>query len=440
MVLVIVLSRIRNPMFQGLRWRLLASYLIVMAAILGTFGAGVYSFFSRKFYQKIDEQLLILAQSAAPSLSDIEQEGRQYLEQVDEVPWRNIFNRDLQSLEWFNAEGNLIAKKGWLSIDDPPNLGGRNMTIRAKKPVQIRIFTIQVHSRSSEPNSPALQGYIRASQSTADLRIAQQRLLWGLSMGGTIALGLVGVGGLWLTEKALKPIEQSFLRLKQFTADASHELRGPLTVIKTSVDVMLNHPERFHPQDMKKLAVVSGATIQINQLVEDLLFLARTDVTLAAPHGEWGPVRLDQVLGELIQIVEPAAQAKGITLKTQGIEPMVITGDERQLSRLFANLLHNALQYTLAGGVVSLSVARHHQMTVISVQDTGIGIKREHLPRVFDRFWRADQARTHRESGLGLGLAISQSIANLYQGKITLTSQEGVGSCFRVHLPGVTFS
>lgn len=440
MVLAIVLNRFRNPLFQGLRWRLLLSYLLVMAAIMAVFSVQVYVFVSRRLYTQIDAELQTLAQSAALSLSDIKTEGKPYLDKVDKVPWRDIFNRDRHSLEWFTSDGKLLARKGAITLHLPPKLREQNIVVRAipdEKTFQVRAFTISVHRDADTRQSPVLEGYIRASQSIAPVEKAQLRLLWGLGVGGTIALGLVGIGGLWLTEYSLKPVEQSFLRLKQFTADASHELRTPLTVIKTSVDVMMNHPERIHPKDAKKLAAISSATAQMNRLVEDLLFLARTDTSVPTARREWTRVALDEVLEDLVDFLEPSAQAKGITLLAQNIVPMTLDGDAMQLARLFSNLLRNAVLYTPAGGTVTLSVARANQVPIISVKDTGIGISKEQIPYIFNRFYRVDKARARRQGGLGLGLAIAQSIAQLHKGKITIQSQVGVGSCFRVHLPTV---
>ncbi|NJK41852.1 MAG: two-component sensor histidine kinase [Acaryochloridaceae cyanobacterium SU_2_1] len=441
MVLAIVLNRFRNPVFQRLRLRLLLSYLIVMAAILAFFGAQVYLFVTRRLYDQVDSELQTLAQSATLSLSEIKKDGKKYLDRVDEVPWRDIFNRDRNSLEWFSADGELLARKGVITLHLPPRLKEQDILIKGQTAYQIRAFTISVHSDSDNDGKslqgPFLEGYIRASQSVDSIQEAQDRLLWGLSIGGVMALGLVGIGGLWLTERSLQPIEESFLRLKQFTADASHELRTPLTVIRTSVDVMMNHPERIHPKDARKIDAISGATAQMNRLVEDLLFLARTDRAVPTARREWTRVALDEVLKDLLDFMEPAAQAKDIELIAQGLLPMSLVGDAMQLARLFANLLRNALQHTPAGGTVVLAVSRQNQVTVISIEDTGVGISREQIPFIFNRFYRADESRSRRQGGVGLGLAIAQSIAYLHKGKITIKSQLGVGSCFRVHLPTV---
>ena len=420
-------------MFEGLRWRLLLSQLMVMAAILSIFGVGVYVFLSRNLYRQLDKKLLTLAQSAAPSLVEVKAKGSQHVERVDEVPWRDIFNRDQQSLEWFNAEGKLLASRGALGLAVSPKVGPHTIQ-RMQKPNQVRTFTISVFKDGSNRGHPSLEGYIRASQSTEDVETVEYQLLLGLGMGGMMTLGLVAVGGLWLTHKALEPIEKSFQQLKQFTADASHELRGPLTVIQTSVEVMRNHPERIHPKDAKKLASIASATKQMSHLAQDLLFLARTEADVSTP-GEWKLICVNDVLLNLMELFEALAQEKEISLNYECIATVSVMGDEVQLSRLVSNLLENALQYTLPGGQVILTLTKYSRFGIVSVKDTGIGIEQENLPYVFDRFWRADKARSRREGGTGLGLAIAQAIAKRHGGKITVTSEVDVGSCFQVRLP-----
>lgn len=423
-----------NVMFQGLRWRLLLSYLTVMAAILSLFGTGVYVFFGRSLDRQLDEKLRTLAQSATPSLTDVKVNGSEYLDQVDEVPWRDIFNRDRQSLEWFDTEGNLLASKGSLVLGLPPKTG--SWTIKGtQSAAQIQTYTVRVFKDTLAPSQPNLVGYIRASQSTEDLETFKVQLLWGLGMGGTVTLGLVCLGGIWLTQKSIEPIEQSFKQLKQFTADASHELRGPLTAIKASVDVMCNHPERIHPKDAKKLAAIANATTQMTHLTEDLLFLARTNTAITAPDTQQQTVFLSELLQNLVDLLDPFAQDKKIALHYQCLAKVCVVGDEAQLSRLFSNLLENALQYTSSGGKVTIRLTKHTGYAVVSIQDSGIGIASDQLPFVFDRFWRADKARSRRQGGTGLGLSIAQAIAQRHRGKITVTSQVNVGSRFQVRLP-----
>jgi OmpR-family two-component system manganese-sensing sensor histidine kinase len=441
MVWVTALKKIRKQSeLPGLHWHLLLSYLVVMAATLGVFATGAYWFFSRSLHQQLDEKLRTLAQAAAPSLAEIERQGSEYVERVDEVPWRDIFNRDRQSLEWFDATGQRVARRGEVSLDLAPQPGAQTIRKTQNSP-PVRTYTISVYTdvkASSTRDTTQLRGFIRASQSTETLETTRSRLLWGLGTGGAIAISLAGVGSLWLTRKALKPVEHSLFQLQQFTADASHELRSPLTAIKTSVDVILSHPERIHPKDARKLAAISSATVQMNYLVEDLLFLARNDTpTPKRDRIYWQPVTLNLLLQELIELLEPSASAKNIALLIEMPIPLLVLGDKSQLTRLFTNLLDNAIQYTPEGGSVFLSLAKQNRFAVANIRDTGIGIAPEHLPLIFDRFWRADKARSRRHGGSGLGLSIAHAIAQRHGGKIIVTSSVGRGSCFQVRLPRV---
>lgn len=420
-------NRTPNPIFQSLRLRLLLSYLTVMAAILGTSGAAVYVFFSHSLDQQLNHRLLILAQAAVLSLEALENEGIQSLNQ--NPPWRELFKRE-QSLEWFNAEGKLLASKGTIFSTLPLNKASQVVQQQG----QIHTLTIAVNAHGPNQKTLQLEGYIRASESTKEVEVELRRLAWGLALGGIMALVFSGIGAMWLTQQAVEPVEQNFQRLKQFTADASHELRSPLTVIQTAVEVMLSHPERIHSLDAKKLAAINSATNQMTRLVEDLLFLARTDATAPILALDWDPIPLKEVLQDLVALLEPQAQAKGITLKSLLLVGISVHGDAAQLSRLFSNLLENALQYTPAGGNVVLTMTRLNQDIVVSVKDTGIGIAPEDLQFVFQRFWRADKARSSRSRGLGLGLAIAQAIAQRHKGEITVRSKVGVGSCFEVRL------
>jgi signal transduction histidine kinase len=425
-------------MFQNLslRDRLLLSYMLFMGATLSLFCTGVYVFFSRSLYGQLDKNLNNLAQAAAPSLNDVKTKGSQYLDRVNEVPWRDIFNRDEQSLEWFNEKGQVLARKGSIKLEEPLILGSWNLAGQPKK-VAIRSYTISVfiRDRSNPGKKPAITGFIRASQSTTEVKAIQNQLLWVLIIGALMTLLLIGVGGYWLTQKAIEPIEKSFEKLKQFTADASHELRGPLTAIKASVDVMQNHPERIHPKDVKKMAAISSATSQMSQLIQDLLFLARTDDTVHTPPRESTAIPLKKVLQDLITLLEPFAQEKKVALKSDLLADVSVLGDKGQINRLLSNLVQNALQYTPEGGTVAVSLVQQNRAAIVSVKDTGIGIPPDQLPYIFDRFWRADKARSRREGGTGLGLSIANAIAQSHGGKISVTSKVNAGSCFQVKFP-----
>jgi OmpR-family two-component system manganese-sensing sensor histidine kinase len=414
-------------MLKGLGLHLLLAYLTVIAGVFGTSAMAVYFFFVNSLYQQLDSRLLTLAQSATPTLTDLKIYGADHLQRRDEIPWQDLFRRNRQTLTWFDADGEVIAKQGDIEVNYPAREGILTLG-------NVRTYTIAVYLRRPGEPTPTLEGYIRASESIEDVRQLISRLRWGFAMGGGLALGLSAVGGVWLVQKSLAPTRKSLEQLRQFTADASHELRSPLTAIKTSVDVILKHPERIHPKDEKKLAAIASATSQMTHLVEDLLFLARSD-TAIAPHVEREPVLLNKVLQELVNVLELQAAERGLVLTAELLPDVVVIGDEPKLSRLFSNLMENALQYTPRGGRVSVTMRKSGKMILVNVSDTGIGIAPERLPLVFQRLWRADRARSYRAGGLGLGLSIALAIAHQHEGSITVSSRVGEGSTFQVRLP-----
>ncbi len=438
MVWVIGSNKPYNPIFITLRWRLLLSYLGVMAAIVGTSFIAVYQFAAYNLYQQIDRELVNLGDAAAHNLLEIEANSaainNRLPRAVDndgdlDIPWQDLRENN-QSVEWFDANLRLLAKAG---KDFPQISPSKDFHILQKG--KIRSLTIPVYEPGGEKTK--LIGYIRVSESTENLAEELDQLAWWLEWGGIIAVILNGVGGWWLTKLSLKPIEQNFQQLKQFTADASHEFRSPLTVIKTSVEVMQSHPERIHPADAKKLDAVVSATKQMTHLVEDLLLLARSDGTVEKQTVEWVSIPLDELLEDLIDLMLPQAETKGIALGAEISQEVFINGDASQIHRLFSNLLENALQYTPSGGKVVVKLYTLAPWAIVSVEDSGIGIAQEHIPLVFNRFWRADKARSRRDGGLGLGLAIAQAITLLHKGEITVSSELSQGSCFRVFLPVV---
>jgi anti-sigma regulatory factor (Ser/Thr protein kinase) len=438
-------SPTRSPQFNKLRWRLLLSSLGVISLTLGAAAIGVYQYVAYSLVQKTDQELASLANAAAKNISDIKANRAALYSRIPrpfdddgdlDIPWQDL-RQKFQGVEWFDREGHLLISAGNYLVPMP--------LVRKRYVTQLngmRILTQPAYA--AEPAKPGdseavkprkiLQGYVRTSEPVAEIESELERLRWGLGWSGLVALVGCGVGSWWLTRQSLQPIEQSFQRLRQFTADASHELRSPLTAIHTSVEVMQSHPERIHPADVHKLAVITSATAQMTQLIEDLLLLARTDgSTLHQPNSTVVP--LDELLEELVDSFAPQAEAKAIVLKADLAIATLVKGDVNQLKRAFYNLLANALQYTPAGEKVTVESFTQDNWITVKITDTGIGIAPEHLSLVFDRFWRADQARTRRAGGSGLGLAIVQGIVRSHRGEITVSSKLEVGSCFQIHLP-----
>ena len=411
-------------------------HLAAMTVIFGVSAAAVYIFFSRSFHQQLNAQLLSLVQAAVPSLDTVKTNGRQSLHK--DLPWLNLFSNRQQSLEWFDANGELLAREGTIFSQFPLIENISSSPLRGGSPVfqkrqGIISVTVAIYSRAPDETTLRLTGYIRGSESTQELETTLNRLRVGLALGGISALILITLSDVYLTQKTLEPLKQNFQELKQFTADVSHELRNPLTRIGIATDILLSLREEMRPSDIKKLDMIDVAVNNMRRLLEDLLFLARTEAA-SSPKAK-STISLAQLLGDLQERFEPFAQAKGISFQAQLPSGLSIKGNLEQLSRLFSNLLDNALKYTEAGGSITISLNQSRGSAVVSVEDTGIGIPHECLPFVFRRFWRSKQTRAQQEEGSGLGLAICKVIVQQHGGEIAVSSKEGVGTCFQVSLP-----
>lgn len=408
-------------MFQQIQRRLLLSYLLVLASLLITFAIAVRIVFARSLHNQVVDELITLGQSAA---TNAEFENNR-IKIENDFPIQAL-NARHQELQWFDLQGHLISQQGKSLIDLP----FYNDEVEQIQVGKTRIQAVIVPIINSDEGR--LIGYIRVSQSLEEFDETINKLDWGLGGGIFIALAFSGIGGIWLTRQAMQPIEQNFQRLKQFTADASHELRSPLMAIKSNAAVALKYSEGIRETDVEKFAAIASATKQMTQLTEDLLFLARND---RIPSKSWEKINLTAILDKLVQLYRSQAIAKQINLQAQITKNMYLMGDAIQLTRLFTNVIENALNYTLAGGVVEIKTSKNNTYVNVKVQDTGVGIAPEDINKIFERFWRADRSRSYNFGGSGLGLAIAGAIAQNHGGSITVSSVVNKGSCFTIHLP-----
>jgi signal transduction histidine kinase len=233
----------------------------------------------------------------------------------------------------------------------------------------------------------------------------------------------------------LARLESSFSALRRFTADASHELKTPLTVLRADVERAM-HPATHRAEKMVALEEALQETARMSDLVDSLLTLARAD------EGRFDifpvAIELEPLVREVYETAVILGEYAGLTLSMPTLENAVVMGDRTRLRQLLLNLVTNAIKYTPRGGRVEVSVTRRAGDEIsISVRDTGVGISATDLPHVFDRFWRADRARSRatERGGFGLGLSISQWIVQAHGGTITVASRLGRGTIFTVVLP-----
>lgn len=228
----------------------------------------------------------------------------------------------------------------------------------------------------------------------------------------------------------LASLEAAQTAQQRFVSDASHEMRAPLTVIQANLE-MLERADRLAPDERQQaIAEASRETERLARLVADLLALARADAGVQLRRQ---PVELDRLLMEAIG--EARHFLDGQHLAIAGLEPATVVGDPDRLKQLLLVLLHNAVKYTPAGGRISAALRLDNRFAMVTVTDTGIGIAPEDLDRVFERFYRADQARCREPGGTGLGLPIAQWIATQHKGVVNLQSALGSGTTATVRLP-----
>jgi two-component system, OmpR family, sensor kinase len=231
----------------------------------------------------------------------------------------------------------------------------------------------------------------------------------------------------------IERLETSFLGLRRFTADASHELKTPLAVLRADVERAMS--EASQAERMVALEEALHETTRMADLVDSLLTLARADEGRFDIHRE--PVELKKLVDDVYETAVILGEGAGVAVNLQFTADVTIMGDPTRLRQLFLNLVTNAIKYTPAGGKVDIGLGVHPENVTFAVRDTGIGIAAADVPHIFERFWRADRVRSRmsERGGFGLGLAISQWIAQAHGGMLTASSRLGRGSLFTVTLP-----
>jgi len=467
-----------NPMFQATRRRLALWYAIVTAVLMLVIASSIYLYVRYTLIERIDDTLShvievvqrSLVAPASAASSDRQASEKLNLEAKLEGSFRSNATNvedDHIDLEWFDAAGELRWSTLSEALDLPLHLQPNGETVRVCRdrgrnvaclPASVDPDKVLVLRQVTEPiyQGAQLLGYLRVSHPWFEVTRPTEQLVRDLALGTGLAVVAVTTIGWLLSGLAMEPVQASYQRLKQFTADASHELRNPIATIQTNVQVALSDPHPDPIDQQRQLQVVERLTRRLGRLVDDLLFLARQDSGMVQP--EFSAVDLVALLAEVLEEQQAAAQEQQITLEFLPAPAIALTwGDRLQLSRLLTNLVSNAVQYTPPRGKVNLEIQRLERVQgrlesgrapvkgahwQIQVRDNGIGIPDTALPYVFDRFYRADPARTHKTqtgqsqpTGSGLGLAIARAIVEKHQGQIQITSAAARGTTVTVWLP-----
>jgi heavy metal sensor kinase len=453
----------------SIRWRLTLWNTLALAVVLLGFAALVYGLLAHTLYQQVDRKLL-------SGFHELRHDTRLAADPEGQMRhWAyELFEHEGIFAVVYDTGGDVVLRTEELAeaaVPLPP--------AAAEGDPRLREAVVPIIGRQR-----VLEGQIRLGGREVRILLMTPleevdrelgRLLTVLGMAVPVALACSAGLGYLLARKALKPVDQlrrstreitaerldrrlpvasagdeigrlagtinemigrlerSFAEVRRFTADASHELRSPLAVIRTEAEVALGGPS-VTAEQQRLLGSILEECARLTRLTDQLLTLSREDAVAAQLPRE--PVDLAALVGGVVDNMRPLADVKGVTLHAGGAKPLWVGGDAARLRQVFYNLLDNAIKYTPEGGTVKVSVTARTAGAVVTVSDTGIAIPPEHLPHVFARFYRVDKARTRAEGGTGLGLSIARSIVLAHGGEIELASTPGQGTVCTVTLPG----
>lgn len=442
-------------MRDSLRVRLVLWYALVLTLVVVSYGGAVVYQSWRSMMAGVDAELEAYAREVSKGLKPVDG-GRFDLELPSNA-----------SADFFQREGGrpyyVIWGPGGELVDqsDPDLRVGRpGSTAQGRRE----------HTLQASGGATVLVG-----RDIADLRRAEWGLFLNVALAGIATLVVAIFGGWFVAGRALTPIKRisktaramsegdldariaveqtdseleqvastlndAFDRLRlvveqerRFIADASHELRTPISVLRAETEWALDR-ERTAQQYKDALTVGRRAALRMQDIVERLLALVRAEVTPEVQ--EPAPVAMRSLIDDVVTWLAPIAQARGVRLGVEG-DPFTVNGDAEQLREALNNVIANAILYNKPGGSVTISTRVSGGSARIEVVDTGIGIPIDAVPRVFDRFFRVDKARSRELGGSGLGLSIARTVFVAHGGGITCTSEPGVGSMFAVALPTV---
>ena len=462
----------KRPFSLPIRFRLTLWYLAALGLVLLLFAGFLYFQLQRTLFNQIDTALELAATQAQVMVVVVD--GCLHFQATPNSQALSRRLNDDFAISLLSQNGELLDQ---LTSDDE---------IPLVPPTTAGAFTFTDHADTWRGYNLPVQlpgsndaGWLQVAQELEPLldtlAAFRRQIYWGLPL----ALLLAGLGGIFIATRALRPIDQmtqtartisgqalskrlqyqgpmdeigrlaqtfdamldrletAFKREQRFTGDAAHELRTPLTALKGQLEVSLSRP-RSNEAYQTTLQVMEQQVDRLIHLSNSLLYMARLEQNKI--QLSWESIEMDGFLAALLDQIRPLAAEKSIQLHTNIPSGLVLAGHLDLLIRLFLNLLDNAVKYTPPGGTISLQLSQTAQQLITSISNSGQPIPAEHLPHLFERFYRveADRARTpatNGAGGVGLGLAIAQEIAKLHGGHITVASDATQGTTLTVYLP-----
>ena len=408
---------------NSIRWKLTLGYVGIFSLLLLLLGLFAVFGFSRELVLQQDE---LLAQEA-----------------------RNTTKNILEG----NKSEVLAAKSaefGWIALDRDGDVMDRNQTTTSLglpseglfretlKGEEIAVATVQgANGDARVVSMPMYESgeMVGVMQYARSLRRVQQtvgELVLVLLPLGLGALGLAAVGGLYMAGRAVRPVREAFDRQRAFIADASHELKTPLTLVRVDTEVLQSNLE--DPDDRELANEVLAETDRMDVILSDLLTMARLDANVLDVARK--PFDLSYLIKEEAERFNLRASRKGVRLEVRAPDELLASGDPARTRQILAALLDNALRFTPSGGSVEVSAREQDGRVEAIVSDTGSGIPPEHLTRIFERFYRAEAAPGGADvGGTGIGLAIAKGLARAQEGDLEAKNAKDGGAVFRLKLP-----
>lgn len=419
-------------MLEKWQKRLVFINIAVFLGVLAIFCAAVYCFGCSAFDDQLRDKLRSIADSAISSI-DFDDYGQSHNGKPDLIvsvlPNEASPALNNMRIQWFDTSGRLDIEKGLMALSVPFE---RQETFQWQSNPPALVFTKPAIANGK------LLGYVRVGHPLAEIKKQRALLLQCLVFGALVAVTASGIGVFLLIRQSLRPVEESIEHLQQFCADAAHELLTPITAIRTNSNVALRHPDGMRESDKEKFEAIASGALQVEKLTGDLLMLAKAEqlVEKSRIDSALTPLDLAEHIEDVLEQVTPGAEKKSLKLKNDAQEHLYVFMEGDDLNCVLKNLLDNAIKYTPNDGTVSICASPSNGGIQITVTDSGIGIEKEDLPKVFDRFWRADQARSYHSGGNGLGLPIVKAIIDKYDGTIAVTSEPGKRTEFRIDIKG----
>jgi signal transduction histidine kinase len=419
-------------MFRGALARLAAQYFVLLVLILGFFDLIVYVTVSQALQNKADKDLRSAVTQATRNVTvtgdTITVTTQALLEPSTADNLVRVLDYKGQEVGQPRPELKRLFNNPSLSVP----IGAANAGQSGETQVASGTELYMVDTRPIVSKSHKVIGVLQVAQPISWVGDALSRLVRQLVLASLIGIVLGALASLLMASRSLRPIGRAFQRQREFVADASHELRTPLTLIRTNVEAWLRHSNGTSRVYARSIV---EEVEQLNRIVGDLTTLALADARQLRLDSR--PMELNDVVKGLIVQATPLAEERGVQLRPNLNGGVRVDADLGRVRQLLLILIDNALTHTPSGGEVSVGVTRLNGRAHVTVTDTGEGIPTGDLPHIFERFYRADKARTRESGGTGLGLAIAKWIVDAHKGEIGVKSAEGKGTEVDVSLPAI---